>query len=143
MRKSGKPAVLVRLSAAHGEYAVRVLRQAAREWLQKLGYAEVSLSVVPDAEMRKLNLRWRRKDRPTDVLSFPLQEGRRHLGDVVISLDTARRQAKDGGWPLSAELRRLLAHGLLHCAGHDHEAPDDARRMQRAERRLLGTRGMV
>jgi probable rRNA maturation factor len=93
--------------------------------------------------MRAINRKWRRKDKPTDVLSFPLEEGRRHLGDVVISLDTARRQAREGGWPVSVELRRLLAHGLLHCAGHDHEKPDDARRMQRAERRLLGQRGMV
>lgn len=138
-----KPVVEVRLSAARGAHAVRVVRAAAREWLSKLGYAEVSLSLVPDAEMRELNRRFRRKDRPTDVLSFPLEEGRRHLGDVVISLDTARRQAKEGGWPLSVELRRLLAHGLLHCAGHDHEAPGDARRMQRAELWLLGTRGMV
>jgi probable rRNA maturation factor len=77
------------------------------------------------------------------VISFPLDEGRRHLGDVVISLDTARRQAREGGWPVSVELRRLLAHGLLHCAGHDHEKPADALRMRRAERRLLGERGMV
>lgn len=138
-----KPVVEVRLSAARGAYAARVVRAAAREWLEKLRYGEVSLSLVPDGEMRELNRRFRGKDKPTDVLSFPLQEGRRHLGDVVISLDTARRQADEGGWPLSVELRRLLAHGLLHCAGHDHEAPADARRMQRAERRLLGGRGMV
>lgn len=138
-----KPVVELRLSAARGEYAARIVRAAAREWLATLGYAEVSLSLVPDSEMRQLNRRFRGKDKPTDVLSFPLQEGRRHLGDVVISLDTARRQAKEGGWPLSVELRRLLAHGLLHCAGHDHETPRDARRMQRAERRLLGARGMV
>ena len=138
-----KPVVEVRLSAARGAYAVRVVRAAARDWLVKLRFDEVSLSLVPDSEMRELNRRFRGKDKPTDVLSFPLQEGRRHLGDVVISLDTARRQADEGGWPLSVELRRLLAHGLLHCAGHDHEAPADARRMQRAERRLLGARGMV
>jgi len=138
-----KPVVEVRLSAARGAYAVRVVRAAARDWLVKLRFDEVSLSLVADSEMRELNRRFRGKDKPTDVLSFPLQEGRRHLGDVVISLDTARRQADEGGWPLSVELRRLLAHGLLHCAGHDHEAPADARRMQRAERRLLGARGMV
>ncbi|HEY2031522.1 MAG TPA: rRNA maturation RNase YbeY [Myxococcales bacterium] len=138
-----KPVVEVRLSAARGDYAVRVVRAAAQEWLRTLGYGEVSLSIVPDGEMRQLNRRFRGKDKPTDVLSFPLQEGRRHLGDVVISLDTARRQAAEGGWPLSVELRRLLAHGLLHCAGHDHETPRDAQRMQRAERRLLGARGMV
>jgi probable rRNA maturation factor len=65
------------------------------------------------------------------------------LGDVVISLAAARRQAREGGWPLSVELRRLLAHGLLHCRGYDHGTPQEARRMARAERRLLGARGMV
>jgi len=65
------------------------------------------------------------------------------MGDVMNSLDTARRQARQGGWSLSAELRRLLAHGLLHCLGHDHHTAPQARRMAAAERRLLGERGMV
>jgi len=76
------------------------------------------------------------------VLSFPLGEPGA-LGDVVISLDTARRQALAGGWSLAAELRRLLAHGILHCRGYDHEHPADARRMAAAERKLLGRSGMV
>ena len=134
--------VLLRVAVARGEYAARVLRKAARRWLLDVGYEEVSLSLVSDREMRSLNRHWRGKDKPTDVLSFPLEEGR-HLGDVVISLDTARRQAREGGWTLGIELRRLLAHGMLHCAGYDHEKPSDARRMQCAERRLLGERGMV
>jgi probable rRNA maturation factor len=97
---------------------------------------------VTDREMRELNRAWRAKDRPTDVLSFPFEE-KHLLGDVVISLQTARRQARQGGWPLALELRRLLAHGILHCRGHDHERPPDARRMAAAERRLLGASGMV
>jgi probable rRNA maturation factor len=144
MRKSVRaPLVSLRVTVARGTHAARVLREAALRWLPELRSDEVSISLVSDREMRAINRKWRRKDKPTDVLSFPLEEGRRHLGDVVISLDTARRQAREGGWPVSVELRRLLAHGLLHCAGHDHEEPDDARRMQRAERRLLGQRGMV
>jgi probable rRNA maturation factor len=119
-----------------------VLRSAAREWLPALGYAAVSLSIVADPGMRKLNRRWRGKDKPTDVLSFPSGE-ERFLGDVAISLDTARRQAAEGGWPLAKELRRLLAHGLLHCAGHDHETAREAARMARAEKKLLGEAGMV
>jgi probable rRNA maturation factor len=134
--------VSIRLAVARSDYAARVLRAAAREWLPKLRYDEVSLSLVADREMKLLNRQWRGKHQTTDVLSFPLREGK-HLGDVVISLDVARRQAREGGWPLAMELRRLLAHGLLHCAGHDHEKPADARRMQVAERRLLGERGMV
>jgi probable rRNA maturation factor len=134
--------VSVRLAVAQSAHAARVLRVAAREWLPKLKYDEVSLSLVSDREMRVLNREWRGKDQTTDVLSFPMEEDG-HLGDVVISLEVARRQAREGGWPLSMELRRLLAHGLLHCAGHDHERPADAARMRRAERRLLGERGMV
>jgi probable rRNA maturation factor len=91
--------------------------------------------------MRALNRRWRGKDQPTDVLSFP-QHGTA-IGDVVISLETARSQAREGGWSLSAELRRLLAHGLLHCLGHDHHTRAAARRMAAAERRLLGRDGLV
>ena len=102
----------------------------------------VSLSLVTDREMRKMNRDWRKKDQPTDVLSFPLLEPGA-LGDVVISLETARRQARAGGWPLSTELRRLLAHGLAHCRGHDHGGPREARKMAAAERRMLGEDGMV
>jgi probable rRNA maturation factor len=102
----------------------------------------VSLAIVSDRAMRALNRQWRGKDEPTDVLSFPSGE-QRFLGDVVISLDTARRQAKAGGWPLAKELRRLLAHGMLHCAGHDHEVAGDAAKMARAEKKLLGESGMV
>jgi len=134
----------VRLSVevSEGGHAARVLRTAAKQQLAALGQGrELSLALVSDRRMRALNREWRKMDRPTDVLSFP-QHGA-SLGDVVISLDTARRQARAGGWSLSAELRRLLAHGLLHCLGHDHHTARDARRMAAAERRLLGSQGMV
>ena len=130
----------LRIAAPRSAHAARVLREAARGWVGR--DERLSLSLVTDREMRALNRAWRGKDRPTDVLSFPLDE-RGALGDVVISLDTARRQAREGGWPLSRELRRLLAHGILHCRGHDHERRADARRMAQAERRLLGKAGMV
>lgn len=130
----------VRIAAPRAAHAARVLRQAARGWLR--GAEHLSLSIVTDREMRSLNRGWRGKDRPTDVLSFPLGE-RGALGDVVISLDTARRQARGGGWPLALELRRLLAHGILHLRGHDHGEAGEARRMAAAERRLLGRSGMV
>ena len=122
-----------------------MLRRAEREQLARLGLSERELSilVVTGAAIRSLNRRWRAKDRATDVLSFP-QGGREGpIGDVVISLDAARRQARAGGWPLALELRRLLAHGVLHCLGYDHETPSDAGRMARQERRLLGRQGMV
>ena len=121
------------MKAAGAGYAAAVLRSAARSWVKE----DLSIALISDREIRGLNRRFRGKDRSTDVLAFS------GLGEVVISLDTARRQAREGGWPLAAELRRLLAHGLLHCRGHDHGDPASARRMAAAEKRLLGREGMV
>ncbi|MFL5309259.1 MAG: rRNA maturation RNase YbeY [Myxococcales bacterium] len=137
-----RAAVRLSVEVRRGAHAARILRAAARHQLAALDLSrELSLTLVSDRRMRTLNRDWRGKDRETDVLSFP-QHGA-SIGDVVISLDTARRQAREGGWSLAAELRRLLAHGLLHCLGHDHHTPADARRMAAAEERLLGRRGMV
>lgn len=81
-----------------------------------------------DEEMAALNGAWRGKARPTDVLSFEgggaTAEGRAHLGDLAISLDTASRQARRAGHSLRREIEMLLAHGLLHLMGYDHETDD-------------------
>ena len=94
--------------------------------------------------MRTLNRAWRNKDRATDVLSFPLREGRflhiqpHLLGDIVISVPIAARQANEAGHSLTVELERLLVHGLVHLLGYDHEQGlKKARRMERKERQLL------
>lgn len=94
--------------------------------------------------MRTLNRRYRGIDRPTDVLSFSLAEGKalaapvRLLGDIVISVPVAARQAKREGHTLEREIERLLVHGILHLAGYDHErGVREALRMQARERRLL------
>jgi probable rRNA maturation factor len=137
--RRGRARVQMAVKVRRAGYAAAVLRAAASGWVRR---QEVSIALVSDREMRALNRRWRGKNRSTDVLSFPLQDPGA-LGDVVICIDTARRQARLGGWPLSAELRRLLAHGILHCRGYDHETAKGARRMAAAERRLLGSRGMV
>ena len=136
---------------AQAASAARVLRKAAREQLEKLGLQEreLSLTLVSDRRIRALNKLHRGKDRATDVLSFPQEErakaarAKGPIGDVMISLHTAIRQADEGGWTLAVELRRLLAHGLLHCLGHDHETPREAKKMDAAERALLGESGMV
>jgi probable rRNA maturation factor len=102
----------------------------------------LSLSLVGDDAIRSLNRKYRGRDTPTDVLSFPLDEGplpaalERLLGDVVISVDTAKRQAAAYDAPLQREIYRLLIHGLLHLKGHDHMAVSERRAMQREERRL-------
>ncbi len=123
--------------------ATRLRREAAGV-LEALGlaHAELSVLLVSDREMRRLNRRWRGLDRSTDVLSFSQREGAGRapdgmLGDVVISLDTARRQAAARGARLGDEGRRLLIHGVLHLLGYDHErSAAAARRMQRRERAL-------
>lgn len=104
--------------------------------------AELSVLLVSDRTIRRLNRDWRGADRPTDVLSFAQQEGAGAapdglLGDVVISVDTARRQARERGWPIGEEAERLLIHGVLHLLGYDHErSATEARRMRRRERAL-------
>ena len=103
----------------------------------RLEDAELSLLLCDDATIHELNRAYRGKDRPTDVLAFAMREGPdapggegpELLGDVVISLDTARRQAKDQGRTIIAEVTFLLGHGLLHLLGYDHRTPEEERRM--------------
>ncbi len=150
-RKTQPPSILARVDHPEGRASARVLRGLASEFLAALGLsgAQLSLVVTSDARIRRLNRQWRGKDQSTDVLSFPaaphpgLAPRARCLGDVVISLDTARRRAREDRRPLRRELARYLAHGLLHLLGHDHHRPVEARRMARAEQRLLGAAGML
>ena len=129
---------------------LRQLRRSAARFLHRLDLEDVELSVLltGDRGIQALNRSWRRKDRPTDVLSFPAgppppgPTGPRHLGDVILSLDTARRQARAHRRTLAQELDLYLAHGLLHLLGHDHHRRRDAERMAALESRLLGRPGM-
>ncbi len=106
--------------------------------------AELSVLFIGDRAMRTLNHAWRGKDKTTDVLSFPMREGSflhiqpEMLGDIVISVPVAARQADEAGHPLAIEIERLLVHGLVHLLGYDHECGRHAaRRMERKERQLL------
>ncbi|MGC1380547.1 MAG: rRNA maturation RNase YbeY, partial [Candidatus Baltobacteraceae bacterium] len=123
----------------------RALVATARRLLEaaRAGDAALSLTIVGDSRIRALNRTYRGRDYATDVLSFPLDGAtppgadREHLlGDVVISVETARRQAAEYGAPVQREIYRLLIHGILHLMGHDHEAPGERRMMRREERRL-------
>lgn len=117
--------------------------------LADLGLLEAELSVLltDDVLIRRLNAEHRQKDRATDVLAFELDEpdrdGPRLLGDVVISLDTAARQARSRKRPLLAEVRFLLAHGLLHLCGYDHGTPAEKREMDQWTRRLVRAAGDI
>lgn len=122
------------------------LRGLAERLLAAIGEAqsELSLELVGDGRMRRLNRQYRKKDRTTDVLAFAMRESASPvsalLGDVVISMPMARRQAKEGGRSLSEELAWLLVHGVLHLCGYDHERSDaEARRMKRREQSLMRT----
>ena len=101
----------------------------------RLPTAELSVLLCDDATIHELNRDYRHKDQPTDVLAFAMREGEGGglhpdlLGDVVISMETARRQAKAGGRTIVAEVTILLAHGLLHLVGYDHQTDDEERRM--------------
>jgi len=110
---------------------------------------ELAISFVTDCKIRTLNKKYRRKDKPTDVLSFPLMyeaPSRRPahalpvpmLGDIVISVDTAGRNAERLGRGFEEELKFLLIHGFLHLVGYDHElSRKEALLMQRKERECL------
>lgn len=109
----------------------RVLRNAGRT-LRASG--EVSVVLAGDRLLRRLNRDFRGKDRPTDVLSFPGAGGEEGLGDVVISVPTAERNARSEGHTVQRELDILALHGFLHVLGYDHETDDGT--MDRLEQRL-------
>jgi probable rRNA maturation factor len=147
-------AVELRCAAARGRTYARTLAADARRLLTAAGLARCELSVVlaDDAEIRALNRRFRKQDRATDVLSFSQLEQRagappdpravdnragQLLGDIVISVDTAIRQARAMKLTPRRRLQTLLIHGLLHLIGYDHErSAADARAMFAREREL-------
>jgi probable rRNA maturation factor len=132
---------LKRRSVRHGELAWR-----AEAMLHALGMpdAELSILLCDDETIRGLNRRYRKKNKATDVLAFPMDEGAAGpsphpglLGDVVISLPTATRQAREHDRPIIAEVTFLLAHGLLHLVGYDHGTRREERRMDARTAEML------
>ena len=102
----------------------------------RMSEAELSILLCDDPTIHELNRSFRDVDRPTDVLAFAMQEGEggglhpHLLGDVVISIDTARRQAREHSRSVAAEVTFLLAHGLLHLLGYDHRTDEEDRIMR-------------
>lgn len=121
------------------------LKKTASVLLRSCGQSnsELSIMLVSDAHIQTLNAQYRHKNKPTNVLSFPLQEGTElpngiMLGDIVISIDTAATEARQQGRPLREHLNRLLIHGLLHLLGMDHErSAGEAEAMSAREASLL------
>ena len=122
--------------------ALKMLRHLREQG--EIGAAELSVALVDDACIRELNRDFRGRDRPTDVLAFAMREGETMpdegevelLGDVVISVDTARGQARARSRPLLEELTMLLGHGLLHLIGYDHATKAEERVMVGKTREL-------
>lgn len=111
---------------------------------ERLYGAQVTVVLVGERAMRELNRRWRGKNMPTDVLSFSQREwagGGLHpeiLGDIVICVPVAARQAGEAGHCLAAEIDRLAVHGILHLTGYEHEGdPAAARVMRRREAAII------
>ena len=122
---------------------VKKIAQKALEIVEQ-DHAELCLVLIGNAEIRKLNAKFRKKDYPTDVLSFPagdrLPEGVATLGDVVISVEKAKAQSKERRRTLNEEMVTLLIHGIVHLLGYDHErSSKDARIMERLEKRIYRT----
>lgn len=136
--------------AEAGGIDMRELERLAERALAAAGVAmpaELSVMLAEDATVRELNRTYRGIDAATDVLSFSQREGEAfvgpagaapHLGDVIISIETARRQAAEAGVSVQAEVSHLLVHGVLHLLGYDHEGPEDAEAMRLQEEAVLG-----
>lgn len=138
--------VLIQKRRRAGTPSAAILRKRLSLMLSAAGEtdAELSVTFIGDAEMTELNGQYRGKPYPTDVLSFPQREGESGavapamLGDVVISVDAAKRQAHSAGHSAQREIMVLLAHGVAHLLGYDHErGPAQARAMKRMEKKLL------
>ena len=109
--------------------------------------AEVSVLLCDDAVIAALNARWRGRDEPTNVLSFPAPPGGdgaapAHLGDIAIACETVIREAQEQGQPVSRHLAHLAVHGFLHLLGYDHGTDDEAERMEQLERDILASLGI-
>jgi probable rRNA maturation factor len=133
--------------------AVSALAKVAPE----LAHPRLSASILlaDDAEVRTLNAEWRGKDKPTNVLSFPMLEREELLnlapdgppellGDIALALETCQREADEKGLSLEHHAAHLIVHGLLHLAGYDHEiSPADARAMESLEIKALAQMGIA
>jgi probable rRNA maturation factor len=121
---------------------------------RKMPETEITIVLTDDAAVQALNAEWRGKDQPTNVLSFPAATSREIararaggppllLGDVVLALETCRREAADEGKPLADHMAHLVVHGVLHLLGHDHATEPEADRMEALEVAILAELGIA
>lgn len=108
----------------------------------KIKAEEVSISLVSDAQMKKINFQFRDKNKPTNVLSFPAFD-EVFLGDIVIAFETLERESKEQNKTFSDHLTHLILHSILHLLGYDHEEEKDAKKMERLEMKILQQLGIA
>ena len=145
MSPTGRAALAVEVARVPGGRRVlaRDLRRLVERAAAQAGREmEVSFAVIDDVRMQALNKQFLAHDYPTDVLAFPLADDPVLLGDVLISADTARREAARRGHPAYHELLLYAVHGVLHLIGHDDHDAAERRRMRRAERETLAALGV-
>ena len=131
--------------------------ESIREWVQLAVNetepgrdVEVSVRIVDEHEMRKLNRDYRQQDKPTNVLAFPAGDAafvppgeRPLLGDIVVCASVVAREADEQGKPLDHHWCHMLVHGILHLLGHDHDTDQEAKAMEAVERRVLASLGIA
>jgi len=111
------------------------------------GEPELCIRFASDAEVHELNRQWRHKDKVTDVLSFPMQEGpgydiEQPLGDIVLAIPFVWQEADRLELPSGAHALHLIVHAVLHLLGHEHDNDDDAEAMQSLERQIMHELGL-
>jgi len=145
---SSNLSILIKTKRAGGALDRRTIQRRAAHMLTELDVSDAELSVLlcDDVFIRELNRDYRGKDKPTDVLSFPIDSdsgvGKRMLGDVVISVETAERQAQKRSRALLDEATTLLVHGILHLLGYSHENDKDEMKMNTLTDNLCASIGM-
>jgi probable rRNA maturation factor len=141
-----KPTITVRLSNQQKRHPIlrRRLCEAVQAVLlgERIREANVSIVVVNDRTIHRLNHRFLNHDEPTDVITFSLEEGDFIDGEIVTSADTAAAAARRFGWTMADELLLYTVHGALHLAGYDDRAPAERRTMRSRERRYLAKFGL-
>ena len=123
----------------------RLVRRAARAALagaRRSGKRSLTIALADDRRVRALNARDRKKDKPTNVLSYPSGE-HAFLGDIVLARQTVWREAREQGKSPADHVSHLVVHGALHLLGYDHEEDVDAERMEALERRVLARLGIA
>ncbi|HET7410093.1 MAG TPA: rRNA maturation RNase YbeY [Paracoccaceae bacterium] len=151
------------MSEARSPDAIEIVRQDARwdateaDWdamaaralaavdaaLEPDRRGEVALLLADDAALQALNARWRGKNKPTNVLSFPAPRGGSMLGDIALSYDTLAQEAAEKHISLQDHAMHLIVHGLLHLHGYDHQDDAEAEEMEALERRILAGFGIA